>query len=431
MDLSHLVALSITLEGDIDPLALAGEEGWLIMSTTHAVAAMGVAATIDLPNGLAGATDAAVAASLASIAHHDGADIGAAGLRAFGALPFNPNEPCAVVVPALLVQRRPDGTWVATSIAEEDTWPSVVAPSESVAAATASPTVRSAIARPTPNGYEEAVAAATMAMENGEVSKVVLGRRLTVQLDRPLPLVPALSRLRAREPLCTIYAVPTSSGRFFGASPELIVDKHGTAVRSHPLAGSVAIDGTDADELAARALEASEKNQREHQLVFEDIVWRLSPLCQSVAAAPQPSLMVLASIAHLGTTIDGTVERGPNAPDALALAAAIAPTPAVGGVPIDRALELIDELEHFDRGVWAGIIGTVDAAGDGTFVLGIRGAHATGSTLTLHAGCGIVAASDPAEELAETTVKLRAVLDVIVPGAAEHLRGALSGQSGA
>ena len=64
MDLSHLVARSITLEGDIDPLALAGEEGWLIMSTTHAVAAMGVAATIDLPNGLAGATDAAVACLL-------------------------------------------------------------------------------------------------------------------------------------------------------------------------------------------------------------------------------------------------------------------------------------------------------------------------------------------------------------------------------
>jgi len=268
-------------------------------------------------------------------------------------------------------------------------------------------------------------------MENGEVSKVVLGRRLTVQLDRPLPLVPALARLAAREPLCTIYAVPTAAGRFFGASPELIVDKQGSAVRSHPLAGSVAMDGTDADALAARALEASEKNQREHRLVVEDIVWRLAPHCEAVAADPEPSLLVLASIAHLGTSIHGTTSSGPDAPDALTVAAAIAPTPAVGGVPIDRALELIDELEHFDRGAWAGIIGTVDAAGDGTFVLGIRGAHANGSTLTLHAGCGIVAASDPAEELAETTVKLRAVLDVIVPGAAEHLRGALSGESDA
>jgi menaquinone-specific isochorismate synthase len=112
----------------------------------------------------------------------------------------------------------------------------------------------------------------------------------------------------------------------------------------------------------------------------------------------------------------------------LQLAAAIAPTPAVGGAPAELALATIAELEGFDRGEWAGLVGSIDAEGDGRFVLAIRGAATEGSKVILHAGCGIVAASDPTDELDEATFKLRAVLDVILPGAAEQLFAALSGR---
>jgi menaquinone-specific isochorismate synthase len=426
--LEHLVARSVVVEGPIDLKALAVDEGWLFSGTEESIAATGIAATIPVEGGLRSLEEVSISKLLSTIEHFDTAGIGNKGLRAFGTLPFSPTAPAQLVVPSLIVQRHPDGSWVATSIAEQDTMPTIARAQDEVDLEAASPKVRAAVALPTPSGYEEAVRAATKIMENSELRKVVLGRRLTVSLDRPFDVSQALSRLSAREPLCTLYLVPTSRGRFFGASPELIVAKEGTAFRSHPLAGSVAIDGSDGDAAREQALEASEKNQQEHRYVVQDIVQRLGWLATSVEADAQPTLMVLRSIAHLGTKITGTTAPWPSGPDALQLAAAIAPTPAVGGSPSELALTTIAELEGFDRAEWAGIAGSVDACGDGRFVLAIRGATADGAKLILHAGCGIVQASDPTEELDEATFKLRAVLDVILPGAAEQLFAALSGR---
>ncbi len=427
-ELSHLVARSVVVKGPIDLMALVADEGWLFSGADEAIAAVGIAATIVLHEGLRSLQQTSISALLATITHFDTAGIGDKGLRAFGALPFSPTAPAHLIVPSLIVQRSPNGSWVATSIAEQDTMPTVAKAGDELDLPSTQPKIRSAVALPTPSGYEEAVRAATKIMEDSTLRKVVLGRRLTVSLDRPLHVGQALNRLSAREPLCTMYVVPTSRGRFFGASPELIVAKEGTRFRSHPLAGSVAIDGSDADAAREQALEASEKNQQEHRFVVHDIVERLQPHVDSVQAARQPSLMVLRSIAHLGTEITGVTAPWPAGPDALQLAAVIAPTPAVGGSPTEFALSTIAELEGFDRAEWAGIAGTVDAGGDGRFVLAIRGATAEGTKLILHAGCGIVQASDPTEELDEATFKLRAVLDVILPGAAEQLFAALSGR---
>lgn len=426
--LGHLVARSVVVEGPVDLTALAIDDGWLFSGAEEHIAAVGIAAVITLEGGLSTLGELSVSHMLSAITHFDTAEIGDKGLRAFGALPFSPTAPAQLVIPSLIVQRRPDGAWVATSIAEQDTMPMVVQEEPDTLDEAISPKVRAAVALPTPSGYEEAVRSATKLMETSELRKVVLGRRLTISLDRPFDVRQALSRLSAREPLCTLYLVPTSRGKFFGASPELIVAKEGTTFRSHPLAGSVAIDGSDADAAREQALQASEKNQQEHRFVVHDIVERLERHALAVRSAAQPTLMVLRSIAHLGTEITGTTAPWPTGPDALQLAAAIAPTPAVGGSPTPLALSTIAELEGFDRAEWAGIAGSVDASGDGRFVLAIRGATAEGSKLILHAGCGIVEASDPLEELDEATFKLRAVLDVILPGAAEQLFAALSGR---
>jgi len=426
--LEHLIARSVVVEGPIDLKALAIDDGWLFSGTEESIAATGVAATLTIEGGLRSLEDVSIARLLSTIHHFDTAGIGGKGLRAFGTLPFSPSAPAKLIVPSLIVQRHLDGSWVATSIAEQDTMPTITQAEEDADDGTTSPKVRAAVALPTPSGYEEAVRSATKIMENSELRKVVLGRRLTVSLDRPFDVGQALSRLRSREPLCTLYLVPTSRGQFFGASPELIVVKQGTNFRSHPLAGSVAIDGSGADAAREQALQASEKNQQEHRYVVHAIVERLERHATSVVADAEPTLMILRSIAHLGTKITGTTAPWPNGPDALQLAAAIAPTPAVGGSPTELALSTIAELEGFDRAEWAGIAGSVDAAGDGRFVLAIRGATADGTKLILHAGCGIVQASDPTEELDEATFKLRAVLDVILPGAAEQLFAALSGR---
>jgi menaquinone-specific isochorismate synthase len=98
----------------------------------------------------------------------------------------------------------------------------------------------------------------------------------------------------------------------------------------------------------------------------------------------------------------------------LELVAALHPTPAVGGAPRDVALELIAELEQLDRGRYAGPVGWVDAAGNGTWAVGIRSAELDGAVARVFAGVGVVADSDPSSELAETRAKMQAVLGALV-----------------
>jgi isochorismate synthase EntC len=127
-------------------------------------------------------------------------------------------------------------------------------------------------------------------------------------------------------------------------------------------------------------------------------------------------------VAHLGTRISGRLAAPVPVLDLLDR---LHPTPAVGGTPRDEALGAIAEGEPDDRGYWAGPVGWTDATGDGEWMIGIRSARldGDGTTLTLRAGSGIVAGSDPAAEAEETNVKLAAVLDAVVPGAASaHLR---------
>jgi isochorismate synthase EntC len=127
-------------------------------------------------------------------------------------------------------------------------------------------------------------------------------------------------------------------------------------------------------------------------------------------------------MAHLGTRIEGRLlEEGGHVPSALELVAELHPTPAVGGVPRAQALKLITALEPGPRGPWAGPVGWVDADGDGDWVIGLRSATIAANRVILWAGAGIVAASDPEAELAETTVKLVPVLEGLAPGSSSLL----------
>jgi isochorismate synthase len=213
---------------------------------------------------------------------------------------------------------------------------------------------------------------------------------------------------------------------FVGASPELLVARRGTTVRCHPLAGTAGLTGhADDDRRSADDLLASQKNQREHRLVVDAIADELRGRCSTLSVPDTASLELLRSVAHLGTVIEGTLAGADTAvPTALDLLAALHPTPAVGGTPRPQALELIERLEAVDRGRWAGPVGYIDAAGDGEWMIGIRSAAIRPDGTRLCAGAGIVAGSDPASELAETTVKLRPVLQAIYPGAGDLLNGA-------
>ncbi len=239
-----------------------------------------------------------------------------------------------------------------------------------------------------------------------------------------------LGRLWAQEPSCTIFSFPDGAGggRFLGASPELLVRRRGDAVGCHPLAGTVGLrpeagPGGDGEPADLVGFLSSAKDRLEHELVVEAIVEALAPRCTHLEVPAAPSLVRLRTVAHLGTAIEGRLAaaEGGRTPSVLELLADLHPTPAVGGLPRSLALACIDRLEPAGRGLWAGPVGWVDAAGDGRWVIGIRSATVEGSAATLTAGAGIVAGSDPWEEVAETTVKLASVLDALAPGASRLL----------
>lgn len=270
---------------------------------------------------------------------------------------------------------------------------------------------------PAPGEYMRMVRRALQRIERGDLGKVVLARSLRIELSQPFDIGLVARRLALDPAVATfVVALPACSGRapltLVGATPELLVSRSGDRVVSHPLAGSAARSpdaAADAD--AARALLASAKDRREHALVVEQILDLLAPHCLDLPAPPAPELCSTASMWHFGTRIEGRLRA--DAPTAAGLAALLHPTPAVGGFPRRPALDLIRELEPVDRGFYAGAVGWTEANGDGDWHVTLRCAQVEGSTVTLHAGAGIVAGSDPERELAETTAKFAAMLGAI------------------
>lgn len=273
------------------------------------------------------------------------------------------------------------------------------------------------------SGYAAMVSEAvgTMRAPGATLRKVVLSRPVAVDLDGEVPLAGVLRRLRAGEPDCTIFSMPVPDGTFFGASPELLVARHGERVSSHPLAGTVPRgDTARADAEAQRGLARSDKNRAEHRYVVDEVAAALAPACDELTVPGEPSLVAFRSVAHLGTRVEGHLAAPVCVLD---LVERLHPTPAVGGTPRPDALAFIAAHEASERGHWAGPVGWVGASGEGEWMIGIRSAllHEGGTTVTLRAGAGIVAGSDPDAEAVETDVKLATVLEAVLPGASVQL----------
>jgi len=230
-----------------------------------------------------------------------------------------------------------------------------------------------------------------------------------VVADTVIPVATVLGRLRALYPACRVFSVDG----FVGASPEMLVARHGTEVVAHPLAGTVARSGDpEADARFAAQLLGSHKEREEHALVVDTVAEVLRRHCRALDVAAEPTVVPFRNVSHLGTRLHGRL-REPAA-SALDLAAALHPTPAVAGTPTEEALAYIAEVEKLDRGHYAGPVGWVDAHGDGEFAVGIRSAEIEGNRARLFAGVGIVAESDPEAELLETQLKLQALLAALV-----------------
>lgn len=273
---------------------------------------------------------------------------------------------------------------------------------------------------PAPDQYADAVRAALDIFNAGKADKIVLSRAMDVTLDGTLDYQVVLEDLIRRNRKGYNFAIPvwddaTTQGAavMLGASPELLVRREGSAVFINPLAGSI---GRHADPQTDRerrdGLATSEKDLREHSYVVEDIVKNLAPYCDELNVPDGPSVIGTDALWHLSTYITGTL-RDP-ATTALDLSCALHPTPAICGHPTDVAFAYINQLEAFDRGYFAGLVGWQAENGDGEWALTLRCAlHAKDNRLRLYAGAGTVAGSDPDSEVTETATKMETFMRAI------------------
>ncbi|MDQ6726133.1 MAG: isochorismate synthase [Actinomycetota bacterium] len=373
----------------VDPLGALGPGGFAWFTDELALATSGVAARLD-----AGEVDEV----LAAIRSEDELGLPGTGPLAVGALGFHGTA--TLVIPARIVGRTADGR----------SWVTEVGPGDPSAAGWPPVTLDMAGrgARPDRRAWQVAVEEVLDRIAIGGLEKVVLAREVSVQADHAFDIQEVLARLRAENRRSFTYA----AGAFVGASPELLLRRRGRHVVSKPMAGTVARgDSRSDDDRLVATMAASPKEQAEHRLVVGEVSRALAALCGDVVAE-QAEVVRLPTVAHLATTIRGTLRNG--FASALGVAALLHPTPAVAGVPRQAALDAIAELEPFDRGLYAGPVGWVDARGDGDWALALRGATLDGNRARLVAGAGIVAGSDPSAEWAETEAKLEAMRSVLL-----------------
>ena len=336
------------------------------------------------------------------------------GLVAFGAFAFATASASTsvLIVPELVLGRRDGRAWV-TRIALAAGDDGDAAASTAGALEIPEPTPKRRVPRVAfgpgavpPGEYEAAVAEAVRRIGAGELEKVVLARQLVGQLNEDDGLRATINRLADDYPDTWVFAVDG----LIGASPETLVRvDHGT-VSARVLAGTTARGAGEAsDRERAVALQSSPKDLAEHALAVASAVKRLAPHTTRLDTSPEPFTLQLPNLWHLATDLKGTLGDGSSSLD---LVRAVHPTAAVAGTPRRTALRVLAELEGFDRGRYAGPVGWIDGRGDGEWAIALRCAQVSpDGTVAAYAGCGIMHDSVPADELAETDMKFRPIVE--------------------
>ncbi|HEY6798768.1 MAG TPA: isochorismate synthase [Kineosporiaceae bacterium] len=336
---------------------------------------------------------------------------------AFGSMAFSQRSTAGgvLIVPEVVVGRRGDQYWLTTSGVGAVLPPAALGHREAAPADGEHGAVRFIDGARTGAEWEHAVASAIRRIAEGRLEKVVLARDLRAVCDRPVDPRSVLTRLADRYPGCWTFSVDG----LLGATPELLVRREKGLVTSRVLAGTIRRTGDDVHDLAlAASLARSSKDLEEHEYAVRSVADALAPHCSSVNVPEAPFVLHLANVMHLATDVTGVLA---DSTSSLGLAAALHPSAAVCGTPTEVAATLIDEIEGMDRDRYAGPVGWMDAEGDGEWGIALRCARidaADPARLRLFAGCGIVAGSDPAAELAESDAKLLPMRQALAGGGA-------------
>ncbi len=346
------------------------------------------------------------------------------GLVAFGTFVFDPENSAAqstMIVPEMVIGRRGGRNWQ-TTIGYGPRPPAArqhpIAPPRRSAA---KPPRQVTYADGGLSGLQwqdavaevvERITTSSAGVAAAGLDKVVLARDLLVLANSEIDPRWLVQHLSTNYHRCWTYLVDG----LVGATPEMLVRRESGLATSRVLAGTIRRSGDNDQDLAlAAALSQSSKDLTEHEYAVASVARALAPHCSGMNVPDAPYVLELPNVLHLATDVTAVADHGGSS---LALAAALHPSAAVCGTPTNLARATIAELERMDRGRYAGPVGWIDADGDGEWAIALRCGQlsATDSQqIRLFAGCGIVAGSDPAAELAELAAKLLPMRDALGP----------------
>ena len=263
--------------------------------------------------------------------------------------------------------------------------------------------------------YKKTICSVLKKIKPGLVDKVVISRSHHVRVDGKFKAISALQVLRSTYHGCTsfMFSFP-GEGIFFGSTPELLINKEGSLIKTEALAGTMGRGrNMEEDRLLMENLMDSHKEREEHTFVIDQIRRKLEPLVSILEVEDTPGILKLKNVHHLRTEIKGKLENGKNILD---LIQQLHPTPAVAGTPTEKAMNIIRQYETHDRGWYSGPVGWIDKNGDGEFCVALRSALVNKEEAHVFAGGGIMAESVPENEWKESELKLMPVISALSGG---------------
>ena len=258
--------------------------------------------------------------------------------------------------------------------------------------------------------WKEKVRTAVTEIQEDLLDKVVLAREIIADAETQVDPRAVIRNLAKEYPGTWVY----SNNGLVGATPELLIRLSNSMVVSRVLAGTISKTGDDQKDLAlAASLARSSKDLEEHEYAVRSVADALSPFCSSTNVPDAPFVLHLSNVMHLATDVTGAIKEGHKVFDIFAILSKLHPSAAVCGTPTAIASQLIKRIEGINRRRYAGPIGWVDAKGEGEQGIALRCGFIQGNQVHAYAGCGIVAGSDAAREVAESQAKFLPIINAL------------------
>ena len=317
----------------------------------------------------------------------------------FGSFSFDPDEKSILVIPKIILGKKAGKTWV-TWIGD-NTQPNFSTLSKSLP----SGEITWSDGALSESQWKDQVGFAVDSIKQNKLEKVVLARDQVAASTIAINTRGLLQRLEIEYPSTWLFLVDG----LVGATPELLVRLSKSLVTSRVLAGTIRKTGNEDRDLAlAASLAKSSKDLEEHEYAVRSVADALAPFCSSTNVPESPFVLHLSNVMHLATDVTGVLNDSAKQADIFTLINQLHPSAAVCGTPTSAAKKFILDFEKMNRDRYAGPVGWIDANGDGEIAIALRCGQLSNDnkSIRIFAGCGVVAGSDPANELAESQAKL-------------------------